>query len=202
MSDSFISRTIEDNVACRYLISGDLRKVTESMLYGLTEIKDYAFANLPYCKSIKIPNNITSIGNYAFTNIGGAYSSQGIYFDLIIPNSVTNIGDGAFMNSGIASVIIPNSVTNIGDAAFSITELVSVIIPNSVTNIGAAVFNNAQRLENVTVEANNPPTIGYGVFTNTSSNLTIYVPAASVEAYKAATNWSTYADKIQAIPSE
>lgn len=202
MSDSFISRTIEDNVACRQLISGYLTEVTESMLYGLTEIKDYAFYGLAYGRSIKIPNNITSIGNYAFYNFGVARSSSGIYFDLIIPNSVTNIGDSAFGSSGLASVIIPNSVISIGQGVFSSTLLESVIIPNSVTNIGAGVFNNAQRLENVTVEADIPPTIGYGAFTQTSSNLKIYVPAASVEAYKTATNWSTYADKIQAIPSE
>ena len=202
MSGSFISRTIDDNVACRKLIDGSLIELTESMLYGLTEIKDFAFCNLPYGRIIKIPNNITRIGVYAFAYLGGAYSSQGIYFDLIIPNSVTNIDNGAFISSGLASVIIPNSVTNIGDAAFSCTVLVSVIIPNSVTNIGGGAFNNAHRLENVTVEANNPPTIGYGAFTGTSSNLTIYVPAASVEAYKTATNWSTYSDKIQAIPSE
>lgn len=33
------------------------------------------------------------------------------------------------------------------------------------------------------------------------SNLTIYVLAESVDAYKAASGWSTYADKIQAIPA-
>lgn len=202
MSDSFISRTIEDNIACRQLISGYLTEVTESMLYGLTEIKDYAFYGLSYGRSIKIPNNITSIGNYAFYNFGAARASQRIYFDLIIPNSVTNIGNGAFGYSGMASVIIPNSVTNIGEAAFAGTLLESVIIPNSVTNIGGGAFNGANRLENVTVEANSPPTLGYNAFGSTSSNLKIYVPAASVEAYKTATNWSTYADKIQAIPSE
>lgn len=202
MSDSFISRTIEDNVACRQLISGYLTEVTESMLYGLTEIKDYVFSYLAYGRSIKIPNNITSIGNYAFYNFGAALYSSGIYVDLIIPNSVTNIGDSAFGYSRLASVIIPNSVISIGQAAFSSTLLESVIIPNSVTNIGGGVFNSAQRLENVTVEANSPPIIGYGPFIGTSSNLKIYVPAVSVEAYKTATNWSTYADKIQAIPSE
>lgn len=200
MSDSFISRTIEDNVACRQLISGYLTEVTESMLYGLTEIKDYAFYGLAYGRSIKIPNNITSIGNYAFYNFGIARYS--LYVDLIIPNSVTNIGDSAFYDMHLSSVIIPNSVISIGQAAFASTLLESVIIPNSVTNIGGNVFNNALRLENVTVEADIPPTIGYGAFTGTSSNLKIYVPAASVEAYKTATNWSTYADKIQAIPSE
>ena len=91
MSDSFISRTIEDNVACRQLISGYLTEVTESMLYGLTEIKDHAFSNLANARSIKIPNNITSIGYYAFYNFGAARASQRIYFDLIILNTKMSI---------------------------------------------------------------------------------------------------------------
>jgi len=37
---------------------------------------------------------------------------------------------------------------------------------------------------------------------NGSSNLVIYVPAESVDAYKSASGWSYYANQIQAIPSE
>jgi len=33
-----------------------------------------------------------------------------------------------------------------------------------------------------------------------TNNCPIYVPSASVNAYKTATNWSTYASRIQAIP--
>jgi hypothetical protein len=36
-------------------------------------------------------------------------------------------------------------------------------------------------------------------FDNTN-NCPIYVPSASVEAYKAATNWSSLSSRIQAIP--
>ena len=40
------------------------------------------------------------------------------------------------------------------------------------------------------------PMLGFDIV----SNLTIYVPAASIDAYKAAEGWSNYAGKIQAIP--
>ena len=55
-------------------------------------------------------------------------------------------------------------------------------------------------LTSVTLEATTPPTLGTTVFNGTHADLVIYVPAGSVEAYKSATNWSTYASKIQAIP--
>jgi hypothetical protein len=34
----------------------------------------------------------------------------------------------------------------------------------------------------------------------TAADLKIYVPADLVDTYKAASNWSAYADKIMAIP--
>jgi len=42
--------------------------------------------------------------------------------------------------------------------------------------------------------------LGSFAFYNTN-NCPIYVQADSVDAYKAATNWKTYASRIQAIPS-
>jgi hypothetical protein len=41
--------------------------------------------------------------------------------------------------------------------------------------------------------------LGTNVFQNNPTAQQIKVPADSVENYKAATNWSTYADKISAI---
>ena len=63
-------------------------------------------------KKIKIPNSVTSIGNYAFYGCSGLTS-------VMIPDSVTSIGNSAFYNcSGLTSVTISNSVTSIGDHAF------------------------------------------------------------------------------------
>ncbi len=44
-----------------------------------------------------------------------------------------------------------------------------------------------------------PPTLGTSAFYNINSICKIYVPDASVTAYKSATNWNTYADYIYPI---
>ncbi len=53
-------------------------------------------------------------------------------------------------------------------------------------------------MSSITCNATTPPALGTDVFANTN-NCPIYVPAASVETYKAASGWSGYASRIQAI---
>lgn len=142
--------------------------------------------------SVTISNSVTSIGNNAFSWNSGLNSVE-------IPNSVTSIGNNAFDSSSLSSITIPDSVTNIGSYAFSYSySLTSVTIGSGVTSIGNRVFYKNSGLTSVTIEAVTPPALGSGAFDNTN-NCPIYVPAESVEAYKAASNWSTYADRIVAI---
>ena len=79
------------------------------------------------------------------------------------------------------------------------TKLTSVVIPSNVTKIDDQAFRYSENLSSVTVEATTPPTTYYTSFNLTASNLVIYVPSESVDAYKAAEGWSYYASKIQAI---
>ena len=51
----------------------------------------------------------------------------------------------------------------------------------------------------MTIKATTPPTLDSTAFSD-SGIQTIYVPAASLDAYKSATNWSAFASKIKAIP--
>ena len=155
-------------------LNDSLTEVTAEMLDGITKIRSYAFSNCTSLTSVTIPNSVTSIGDSAFRNC-----------------------------SSLTSITIPNNVTSIRDSAFSqCTSLTSVTIPNSVTSIGNEAFRYNGNLESVTVKATTPPTLDFGVFFNGSSNLVIYVPAESVDAYKSASGWSYYANQIQAIPSE
>jgi hypothetical protein len=69
--------------------------------------------------------------------------------------------------------------------------------------------DNGNNFVKLTVKATTPPTLTQNALKYATSsggrynysNLMIYVPAASVDAYKTATGWSAYASKIQAIPS-
>lgn len=91
-------------------------------------------------------------------------------------------------------------VTNIRNVAFnSCTSLESVEIPNSVTSIGNRAFRSCSSLASITVLATSPPTLGASVFQGISQSFKIYVPAESVDVYKAASRWSSYADEIEAI---
>lgn len=90
-----------------------------------------------------------------------------------------------------------NSITN--NTYQYLTSLKCVYIPAYVSSIGAGVFSECPSLIRVVCYATTPPTLGVSVFYN-SNNAKIYVPANSVDSYKQATNWSTYADRIEAIP--
>ncbi|WP_162540248.1 leucine-rich repeat protein, partial [Acinetobacter haemolyticus] len=113
----------------------------------------------------------------------------------------THIGGDAFADwTSCTSLTIPNSVTHIGGDAFADwTSCTSLTIPNSVTHIGWYAFQNWTSCTSITCLATTPPNVGVMIFYNTN-NAPIYVPAESVDAYKTAPNWSTYASRIFAMP--
>ena len=165
---------------------------------GVTTIEDYSFYGCTGLTSIEIPNSVTSIGDGAFSDCTGLTS-------VTIPNSVTSIGKDAFYGcTGLTSITIPNSVTSIGEEAFcGCTGLTSITIPNSVTSIGEWAFYGCTGLTSMTVEATNPPLCvnNYGLGLNMPDyNIPLYVPEASVDAYKAADEWKKFTN-IQAIPN-
>lgn len=171
------------------------RFITEVVIpSGVTEIGNNAFYECRSLTSTTIPNTVTRIRQYAFGYCTGLTS-------VVIPDSVTSIGNDAFRNcSGLTSVNIPNGVTILPDRVFySCINLTSIIIPSSVTLMGTWVFGDCIGLTSITCLATTPPTIGTNVFNNTN-DCPIYVPAESLETYKEANNWSTYASRIQAIP--
>ena len=122
------------------------------------------------CKGTIIPNDVTSIGKYAFQYCSGLTS-------VVIPNSVTSIGDDAFQYcSGLTSVTIGKNVTTIGIGAFaSCKNIISVTIPNGVTSIGGSAFFNCSSLTSVDIP-NSVTSIYAGTFMNCSSLTTVVIP--------------------------
>ena len=161
---------------------------------SVTNIAGDAFKYCSSLTSIDIPSGVTSIGADAFEGCSGLTSID-------IPSGVTSISDRTFYGcNSLTSCTIPNSVTTIGSGAFQdCKSLTSIVIPSGVTSIGYQAFVQCVNLTSITCLATTPPTLNYRVF-NTGNNCPIYVPSASVNAYKTATVWSGYASRIQAIP--
>ena len=152
-----------------------------------------AFTQCHNLISVTMPDTVTSIGGFAFSNCTGLTN-------VTIGNGVTSIGNRAFQGCrSLTSITIPDSVTSIGDRAFnSCSSLSSITIPDSVTSIGDYAFQSCSGLISVTAKATTPPSLGASALSSTN-NCPIYVPADSVDAYKAASGWSDYASRIQAI---
>ena len=90
----------------------------------------------------------------------------------------------------LEGVTIGNNVKVIGDYAFvGCPALRGIIIPSSVTSIGTWAFYGCSFLITIYVKPTTPPTLGNSAFNNCANGYNIYVPAESLDAYKAADGW-------------
>ena len=166
---------------------------------SVTSIGDLAFANCKSIESITIPQNVTTISEGTFHGCQSLAAFYGKFASsdnlCLIVNGVLN----AFAPvANTTSYTIPDGVTSIGDSAFANCQnLENITISESVTSIGDDAFANCDNLKNVFCKATTPPTCGAEPFVECTSLAKIYVPTASVDAYKAATNWSFYTDLIE-----
>ena len=172
IADGLAEKVVVD-ASFKALVEDTITAVTSDMLDGVKKINEYAFYECVLLKSVEIPSSVTRICSRAFSSC-----------------------------RSLESITISNSVTEIQTQVFYACPFKSITIPSSVSSIGMYCFDSCTQLENVTVKRTTPPTLGSEAFSNNSRNLVIYVPSESVDTYKAASGWSTYADKIQAIPNE
>ena len=92
--------------------------------------------------------------------------------------------------------VLPSTIREIGSKAFTVYNdglpLDKVTIPASMEKLGDQVYNIAH---DVYIKGDNPFTLGTDAF-GTQSTLKIHVPVDRSFAFKAASDWSSYTDKI------
>lgn len=165
-----------------------------------------AFYGCSSLASISFPPQLTSINGGSFVD------TSALDIELNIP-TLQSLGHNVFKGSGIRRVVNLGSISQVdnygttnwgGEGMFyGCANLELAIIPATVTSITACAFYSYTSLTTFVCKALVPPALGdtnallaTPVASGTGS---IYVPDASVEAYKTATNWSTYASRIKGI---
>lgn len=196
---------------------GDMRDIsgmTDAILGDCVgEINQLCFAECSALTSVTLSSNVKQIDDSAFMDCISLPS-------VVLQNGMTKVSDFVFESCyELANVNIPNGVTYIGiNSFYDCLSLLDITIPRTVTRIGNSAFRTSYWTSKdkyqydkmniiktnrvVKCLATTPPQIGDSVFgiisgSDDIAQYKIYVPAASVDAYKA--SWSEYADRIEPI---
>ena len=166
-----------------------LKTVTFEKGSHLKTIGDQAFSECTFLTSIEIPESVTTIGDEAF------------YFcdltSIKIPKSVETIGEGAFGDCALKTVTFEQNsrIQTIGRFAFMRSDIVTVDMSqykrNDIT-IGERAFSECPKLQLFKIGANIPPHCS-DAFGNINLYSVLKVPSGSIDAYKAATGWNSFA---------
>lgn len=161
---------------------------------ALRSIGTYAFYYCRNIQSLVIPSKVETIGNYAFCDCSGLK-------DLTLGSSVRTIGSAAFRGcSGLTGLAVPNSVEVIDESAFAYCSgLKRVVFGNSMRRIGNYAFYNCSAITSVISGAATPPAIEYLTISSCYNKATLYVPEASLDAYKTANYWKQF-HEILGVP--
>lgn len=153
----------------------------------------FGSANL---RALSLPPSVKAIGGYAIT---GANALARVS----LPDGLTTIdGGGIYGGMGLSEISVGVNLDTISADGFYGARSVRAIKFNAkIRRIGARAFQNCVSMEiaDFTASTSVPQLLGANAFTGCHASLEIRVPASLVDAWKAATNWATYADHIVGV---
>lgn len=164
-------------------------------------VQDYAFHNCSKWNAVATITNLTSIGSLAF------YNTPNTTFVIDCPNLTGTIGMNAFYNSGVVRVenlgtitgFVKNNNYSWANGFHGSKKLEFVRLPNTIESIIPECFVDCTSLQALICEATTPPTLASTNAFNNTNNCPIYIPDESVTAYREASGWLDYADRIKPL---
>ena len=117
--------------------------------------------------------------------------------ELLLPENLTDIGDSCSSLIDLESITLPKELIKIERKVLMYSKLISIVLPAKLKSIGVDSFSG-NPIKYVTSLNPNPPVFEQGVFGNCPIEV-VYVPSASIGAYKSAEGWSQFANMIKGI---
>ncbi|MBR5653426.1 MAG: leucine-rich repeat domain-containing protein [Prevotella sp.] len=137
---------------------------------SVTSIETYAFTNNPHLVTVSMSDNVTDLGAYAFK---GCTNLEEVELSSNLKKLIMCIFRDC---PHLKTVTIPEGVTFLGFSLFAgCTSLTSVEMPESVTKGEEAIFENCTSLKSVTLSPN-LDLIYHRMFLNCSSLSEIQIP--------------------------
>ena len=158
-------------------------------LSNCTYIGANAFCNCASLSSVGSLEKVTSIGQY-----GVFQNCSSLKIDLYLPNLTTL--NGTFEGSGILNVVSLGTVTTMSSTFYQCKSLKTVTLPATLQSLTGQTFNGCTSLLWVKLLSTSVVTLSLNYCFSGTNNCPIYVPDDLVDAYKVATNWSSYASRI------
>lgn len=205
-ADTF-SSNVHTNALIRAEIGNDIADIESEAFYGcenlesiniptsIAHIKADAFLD---CRKLQWISNkhMLSMYNFALTENGlqrAAFGGGGYAFG----------SSAAFQkDKNLKRAVLPTHYSMVLSSDYNgCTALVEVICNSNIKKIGSMAFFGCYSLKKLDLTKNTEIATleSYNAFQKTASDLEILVPAALADEWKAATNWTTYADNIKGV---
>lgn len=159
-----------------YAFEGTNLKTVDLSNTQITSLPNGCFYNCDKLSEVKLPKDLTDIGNNAF--ISSAIAS------ITFPPSLERIGDYAFQRAKFANVVIPTNCSRIEKGAFSEnTKLTTVVVNGLECYLAVSAFAKCDNLKDVYITSDKEPNAGrYGYpFDN---NPTVHVVPNFLNTFK------------------
>lgn len=207
-----------------YALSSCVKLPSVELPSSVRTMGDRVFESCPKLTTLNLPSSLQSLGVATFRGCtmlqsitissenGYFCSEDGVLFDkakerLIccpaqkqgvyeVPSTVKIIDSYAFfMCYYLSDVKLPLSLIEIGSSAFAnCSSLATLKLPNSLRRIGKNAFITCTLLSEIICYATTPPVNTPDVFSTSSYNLPLYVPASSIATYKNSDDWEHFSD--------
>ena len=207
LSDSLSAKTRRFADYYRQLAAGTIKEVVDDETISLmpifyqTNVEKVSFAKCRsiYNNSFRECKKLFSADFPEVRHIGsGCFRDTPSLSNIFFPEALTVVIN-AFIGSGVETAELPKCKTLQPSVFQNCSALKEIKIP-VCASIGNYAFSGCSALEKIFLDGvESVPTLGTGALNGTPEGLKIIVPDNLVDAFKAATGWSAYANKIVGI---